>query len=357
MTETVPLALQVAVRVEKTATPGTSEVCAAVALATIALLDDPRSAPGGPWHAEVAAWNGDRIRKIVRRGRGAAWQRAQEPRGVTVHVDGVSARAYVPGPVDEVPDPVARLQIQSTPLDPPSPATTAPPFAGLTVAVTPDVDMSWGKQAAQCAHATQRAWLTAPADDRLRWDRAGRPIRILHPTPGLWAEALGTAEVRIHDGGYTEIPAGTLTTVAWWGDRSTASTGGTMTRHEIRLGGPNEERMGLSRAVRVGDHIVVGGTAAINEDGTNVAADDVEGQARRIWQIIEAALTRAGAGLGDIVRTRTMLVDASDHAVVTRVRREVLAPTMPAETIVEVDGFVDPDWRLEIEVDAMVTDR
>jgi hypothetical protein len=137
MTGTVPLALQLAVRVEKTAPPRTVDVCAAVALATIALLDDPRAAPGGPWHDEVAAWNGDRIRKIVRRGRGAAWQRAQEPRGVTVHIDGVSVRAYVPGPVGEVPDPFAKLQIQSTPLDPPIPATTAPPFAGLTVAVTP----------------------------------------------------------------------------------------------------------------------------------------------------------------------------------------------------------------------------
>ena len=128
-----------------------------------------------------------------------------------------------------------------------------------------------------------------------------------------------------------------------------------MTRQEIRLGGPNEARIGLSRAVRVGPHVNVGGTAAINEDGSNVDADDARAQAVRVWEIIAAALDAAGADLHD-VRTRTMLVDRTDFEVVSAVRREVLGGTMPTDTIVEVSGFIDPAWRLEIEVDAIVTD-
>ena len=252
-------------------------------------------------------------------------------------------------------EPVAKLQIQSTDLDPAPRLDLIDAVGGLTIAVTPDVEMSWGKQAAQCAHAAQRAWMTAPAEDMAAWHRAGSPIRVVHPTTDLWPTLLERATTVIRDGGYTEIPAGTTTTCAWW--HRPWKEGTPMTREEIRLGGPNEARIGLSRAVRVGDHVNVGGTAAINEDGSNVDADDVRAQAIRIWEIIAAALDAAGASLSDIVRTRTMLVDRSDFEVVSAVRRQVLAGTMPTDTIVEVSGFIDPAWRLEIEVDAIVADR
>ena len=348
-----PLALQLAVRVEKLTPPGTADACRVSALATIAFLTDPRSQPGGEWHSEVEAWNGARIRKIVRRGRGNAWYRAQEPRGVTIHVDGVSVRAYVPAPMDEAPPALAKLQIQSGPLDEPVFTTRQPQGHGLLVAISPEVAMSWGKQAAQCAHAAQRAWMTSPPERKRAWQRAGRPIHVIHPTVGLWPTLVTQAETHIHDGGYTEIPAGTLSTVAWWSEPF-SSEGAQVTREEIRLGGPSEERIGLSRAVRVGNHISVGGTAAINSDGTNVSADDIEGQVRRIWQIIEAALVAAGARLTDVVRTRTMLVDVADFETASRIRREVLSPAMPADTIVEVNRFVDPEWRIEIEANAVV---
>lgn len=349
-----PLALQLAVRVEKLAPPRTADACRVSALATIALLTDRRSQPGGEWHSEVEAWNGARIRKIVRRGRGNAWHRAQEPRGVTIHVDGVSVRAYVPGPMDEVPASLAKLQIQSRALDEPVLTTQQPQGHGLLVAISPEVTMSWGKQAAQCAHAVQRAWMTSPPERRSAWHRAGRPIHVLHPSVQLWPSLVTRAETHIHDGGYTEIPAGTLSTVAWW-NKPFWSEGAQVTREEIRLGGPSEERIGLSRAVRAGNHISVGGTAAINSDGTNVSGDDIEGQVRRIWQIIEDALVAAGASLTDVVRTRTMLVDVADFEIASRIRREVLSPAMPADTIVEVSRFVDPEWRIEIEADAVVT--
>ncbi|MGK0276727.1 MAG: peptidyl-tRNA hydrolase [Ilumatobacter sp.] len=211
-----PRALQLAARVEKLDPPTTAQICQVAALATIELLDDERSQPGGEWHEAVAAWNGDRIRKIVRRGRASAWRRAQEPAGVTAERDGVAVRAFVPGRLDEAPEQLAKLQIQSSPLDEIEPIGVLPDVAGLLIAVTPLVEMSWGKQAAQCAHAGQWAWMRSDDEMVSRWNAAGRPITVVHPNRQLWAELAEGAPVQIHDGGYTEIPAGTKTALAWW---------------------------------------------------------------------------------------------------------------------------------------------
>ncbi len=213
-----PVALQLAARVEKVDPPTTAAICAAAVLATIELLEDDRSQPGGEWHEAVSSWNGDRIRKIVRRGRASPWQRAQEPDGVTVERDGAEVRAFVPGRLDEAPDALAKLQIQSTPLDDPELVDEVPDARGLLIAVTPHFEMSWGKQAAQCAHAGQWAWMRSDPSLVRTWDRLGRPITIVHPTETLWATLEVTAPVQIHDGGFTEIPAGTKSAVAWWSD-------------------------------------------------------------------------------------------------------------------------------------------
>ncbi len=223
-----PLALQLAARVEKLDPPTIGDICEAAALATIALLDDERSRPGGEWHAAVAAWNGKRIRKIMRRGRASAWQRAQEPDGVTITHRRAEVRAYVPGPLDAAPAALAKLQIQSTPLAEPEPVDALPPVEVdvegrlmLWIAVTPEVSMSWGKRAAQCAHAGQLAWQRATPERVSAWDAAGRPVRVVHATRSLWQALLPVADVTVHDGGYTEIPAGTLTAVAVWGTPNT----------------------------------------------------------------------------------------------------------------------------------------
>jgi peptidyl-tRNA hydrolase len=218
VTESTPLALQLAARVEKVDPPTTSAICAAAVLATIGLLEDERSRLGGPWYDAVAAWNGDRIRKIVRRGRASAWQRAQVPDGVTVERGGAAVRAFVPGPLDEAPEALAKLQIQSTPLDEIEPVDVLPVSVGLMIAVTPLVEMSWGKQAAQCAHAGQWAWMRSDSDVVTRWDAAGRPLTIVSPTEAIWSDVAEAAPIQIRDGGYTEIPAGTRTAVAWWSE-------------------------------------------------------------------------------------------------------------------------------------------
>lgn len=213
-----PWALQLAARVEKLSPPTTAAVCAAAALATIELLADERSQPDGIWHASVETWNGQHIRKIVRRARAAAWERAQAVSGVTVERDGAEVRAFVPSPMDQAPREVTKLQIQSTPLDEvPQLAELAPLApATLAIAITPHFEMSWGKQAAQCAHAGQRAWMLADSATVVAWDDGGRPIAILHPTAALWTALDDIATTRIHDGGFTEIPPGTNSSIAWF---------------------------------------------------------------------------------------------------------------------------------------------
>jgi len=213
-----PWALQLAARVEKLTPPSTPAVCAAAALATIELLDDQRSQPDGIWHNAVSTWNGEQIRKLVRRGRASAWQRAQTPAGITVERDGAEVRAFVPSRMDEAPREITKLQIQSTPLADVEQVDDMPALAShtLVIALTPHFDMSWGKQAAQSAHAGQRAWMTAAATTVTEWDLGGRHISVLHPTAQLWRALDDVATTRIHDGGFTEIPPGTNSSIAWF---------------------------------------------------------------------------------------------------------------------------------------------
>lgn len=128
-----------------------------------------------------------------------------------------------------------------------------------------------------------------------------------------------------------------------------------MTRRNISSGSPFEPTIGFSRAVRVGDTIAVSGTAPVWPDG---ACDPDAGvQARRCLEIIEAALTAAGAALGDVVRTRMFLTDAVDADAVGAVHGEVFGDIRPAATMVVVAALLDPRWKVEIEADAIVSQR
>jgi len=207
-----------AARIEKSETPTVAEVCAAAGRAVIGLLSDPRAGDGGPWVEPLASWqDAGRIRKLVRRGRASAWQRAQEPEGFTASVGRAEVRAYVPCPMDRVPQAVARLQIRSTELDEPCRLSAVPRLTeGMLIAVTPLVEMSWGKQAAQCAHAAQLLWMRSDPVRRADWSDRNRPIAVVHPDPALWEDLVGAGVVNVRDGGFTEIPAGTMTAVANW---------------------------------------------------------------------------------------------------------------------------------------------
>ena len=125
-------------------------------------------------------------------------------------------------------------------------------------------------------------------------------------------------------------------------------------RRLISSGSPYEPRVGISRAVRVGSIVAVSGTAPLNPDGRTVCAGDAGGQARRCLQIIKEALERAGASLDQVVRTRTLLTRIEDWQQVAAVHGEFFGDIRPANTIVQVTWFIDPDWLVEFEADAVV---
>jgi enamine deaminase RidA (YjgF/YER057c/UK114 family) len=122
-------------------------------------------------------------------------------------------------------------------------------------------------------------------------------------------------------------------------------------RVRIGSGSPFEPTIGFSRAVRVGDRVVVSGTAPVWPDGS--CRDDVGAQARRCLEIIAAALAEAGAGLGDVVRTRMFLTSADDADAVGAVHGEVFGAVRPAATMVIVAALLDPRWKVEIEAEAV----
>lgn len=208
-----------AARVERVDPPPLTDIFDAAARGVIMLLDDHRSLPGGEWHDEVAAWRGARIRKIMRKGRASGWERAQSIPGITVRHGDAEVRIFVPGVVDEAPRELSKLQIQSSPLDEPTPIDALAPVehATLTILLNPSVEMSWGKRSAQVAHAAQLCWEQLDRTDRLDWNAASRPVRVHTPTKAVWDELLPTATTQIRDGGFTEIAAGTLTAASWLG--------------------------------------------------------------------------------------------------------------------------------------------
>jgi enamine deaminase RidA (YjgF/YER057c/UK114 family) len=129
-----------------------------------------------------------------------------------------------------------------------------------------------------------------------------------------------------------------------------------MKRTLVSSGSSYEPIIGFSRAVRVGNHVSVSGTAPVAPDGSVAAPGDAAGQARRIFEIVAAALDGAGASLKHVVRTHVMLRHIDDWKAVAQVHGEIFSEIRPATCFVEVSRLIDPDWLVEIEVDAVVDD-
>ncbi|MDA8747263.1 RidA family protein [Litoreibacter sp.] len=125
-------------------------------------------------------------------------------------------------------------------------------------------------------------------------------------------------------------------------------------RRLISNGNPMEKIVGFSRAVRVGSFIAVGGTAPVDETGKTVGVGDVFVQTTQCFKIIEAALAQAGSGLEDIVRTRVILTDIDNWQEAIEARKPFCKDARPVDTIMEINRFVNPEWLVEIEVDAIV---
>src|SRR5438128_548045 len=111
-------------------------------------------------------------------------------------------------------------------------------------------------------------------------------------------------------------------------------------RKLISSGSPYEPKIGISRAVRVGNMIAVSGTAPLGPDGKTVAIGDAGGQARRCLEIIAGALEKAGGSLGQVIRTRTLLVQIEDWEAVAQVHGEFFGEIRPANTIMQVSRFI-----------------
>ena len=127
-------------------------------------------------------------------------------------------------------------------------------------------------------------------------------------------------------------------------------------RQNVSSASPYEPVIGFSRAVQIGNIIAVGGTGPIGAEGKTVGPGDVAAQARRCFEISIAALEQLGAGPGDIIRTRMMLTRIEDWEAVAQVHGEFFREVRPASTIVQVTSFVDPEWLIETEMDAVVGD-
>jgi enamine deaminase RidA (YjgF/YER057c/UK114 family) len=122
-------------------------------------------------------------------------------------------------------------------------------------------------------------------------------------------------------------------------------------RQNISGGSPYEPIIGFSRAVRVGNSVHLAGTGPVGADN-----EDVAGQTRRIFAIAEKALAEAGARFEDVVRTRMFLTHVEDWEIVGRVHGEFFGDIRPAATMVVVAALLNPAWRIEIEMDAVLAD-
>jgi len=127
-------------------------------------------------------------------------------------------------------------------------------------------------------------------------------------------------------------------------------------RQHVSTGSPYEPRLGISRAVTVrpGRVIAVAGTAPLGPDGRTVAKGDPAAQARRCLEIIRNALEQLGASLADVTRTRIILTRIEDWESVGQVHGEFFKEIRPVNTVMQVTRFIDPDWLVEIEADAVV---
>ena len=123
-------------------------------------------------------------------------------------------------------------------------------------------------------------------------------------------------------------------------------------RQRVASGSPFERPIGFSRAVRVGDRVLVSGTAPVWPDGS--CDPDPGAQAARCLEIIVAALAEAGAGREHVVRTRMYLTDAAHWEAVGAAHGRIFGEVRPAATMVVVAGLLDPRWKVEIEAEALL---
>ena len=200
-------------QVEKAERPGQTDALETAVRAVLAILADERSAGDGEWAAAMRDWQDARIRKVVRRARGAEWRRASALAGITVTGTTAVVRVFPPVPLDEVPKDLAKLQVTGTDLEDPEPP--GEPEPGTPVLwVNPQLEMSTGKTMAQVGHAAHLAWLDLPAAARKTWQSADFPVAVRTATVPHWSALLRTGLPVVQDAGFTEVEPGSCTVIA-----------------------------------------------------------------------------------------------------------------------------------------------
>jgi enamine deaminase RidA (YjgF/YER057c/UK114 family) len=128
-----------------------------------------------------------------------------------------------------------------------------------------------------------------------------------------------------------------------------------MERRVVPAESPFVATVGYSRAVRVGPHVHVSGTAPIMPGEADPPVDAYE-QAKRCLEIVVAALAEVGARPEHVVRTRAYLTDADDWKEIGRAHGEVFGSVRPATAFIVVSGLLDPRWKVELEAEAVVSE-
>ncbi|MEE4542529.1 peptidyl-tRNA hydrolase [Streptomyces sp. V4-01] len=206
--------LPLVVRLERDAPPDRTDALETAARAVLTLLADERAtAVDGPWTRAVHDWQDARIRKVVRRARGAEWRRAEALPGITVTGAAAEVRVFPPVPLDGWPKDLARLQVSGTELDDPRPPEPADP-AGPVLWTNPDVAMSAGKAMAQAGHGAQLAWWELGEADREAWREDGFALSVRTPSRPRWERLTAAGLPVVRDAGFTEIAPGSCTVIA-----------------------------------------------------------------------------------------------------------------------------------------------
>jgi len=149
----------------------------------------------------------------VRRGRGAAWDRAASLPGITVTHRSAEVRVFPPVPVDDWPQDLAKLQVSGTDFADAEPP--APPLPGQpTLWITPEIPMTTGKAMAQAGHAAQLAWWRLGATARDEWAQSGFDLAVRTATEEQWKRLLASDLPIVQDGGFTEVAPGSRTVIA-----------------------------------------------------------------------------------------------------------------------------------------------
>ena len=201
--------LDLVVHMPKADPPSRREVCAAACSATLQVVDERDAS--AEHRLAIDSWRTSGIRKLVRRARGLEWDRVVADAAVVQRSEHAQVAAFLPRPVDQVPDLIARLQISN--FASPSVEREVERSAVVQVALAP-LSMSVGKAAAQAAHAAQLLAERLDEGRREAWRTGGWKVEILEPASTEFGYLARSADVVVRDAGFTEVAPGSVTACA-----------------------------------------------------------------------------------------------------------------------------------------------